>query len=179
MWKGQFVKQVVTPRTKPAQFQQKLLEPESSAFCSDRLGPDARVRRRRCAGDGGDMEKQTDTFYLEAARQIKTETTTQKFLLLYLASHTEKGGQFSVGLDQMVRETGLSERTICRTTADFKAAGILTWTRGYGNRFTGVDGGVTNAYEFNRRELQRLPFIPISQPQPRSKRSEALSEVGN
>jgi len=108
--------------------------------------------------------------YLFLSRRIKAETQTQRYLLQYYAGRADKDGRFSVGVKLTAEETGLSEHTVNRTNADFKQVGILTWTKGHGNRFTGIEGAA-NAYQFDLQRFQQLPFISISKPQPKSRRS--------
>ena len=69
-------------------------------------------------------------------------TVTQRFVLLSYANHANRDGAMSFpGRSTVAAETGCSERTVSRATAQLRAMGLLRvseWPgRGDDGRFTG------------------------------------------
>src|SRR5207245_7145045 len=59
-------------------------------------------------------------------------------------------------LDLIAAETGLSRATVSRINSYFRDHGILTWTKGWGNRFLGKQKGRANTYQFDLLGMQKL-----------------------
>jgi hypothetical protein len=91
--------------------------------------------------------------YLSLAQQAG-QTASQNHLLFHYANRCDKDGRFSVGIDTIAKESHLDRATIFRANAVFKAAGILTWEPGRGNRFNAPGKGTANRYQFDLKRLQ-------------------------
>lgn len=104
----------------------------------------------------------------DLARNANYETRTQQYFGVYFASHTHNDGTFSLGYDQITRESKYHKATIDRAKADFHAAGILDWDKGHGNASM-KKKGVTNKYTWNVAKFEKVvasgTLIAISQRQ--------------
>lgn len=98
--------------------------------------------------------------YLAACRELITDTTVQKTVLLYYAACSNKDGGFISGIELTAYRTSLGRTCVKECNKYFRELGILSWTTRAGR-----DKRKFNVYQIDLPRLQRIvanqpPFVP-------------------
>ncbi len=93
--------------------------------------------------------------FMRTARTIKTESPTQKLILLVLASHAGADGSCWPSYKRLMSESGFtSESTITDALHYLRdTLKIVTWRKGCGNLHR---KGVSNVYRFDFQAMNKL-----------------------
>jgi hypothetical protein len=116
------------------------------------------------------------TMFLELARQCPCKTASQKHVLLYYASRVDKYGRCHPSRETICRETQLSKDTVTVANSALKAAGILTWEKGFKNQH--MAAGVSNRYQLNATAMRKSAASSTSEQSVMLERS-STTELGS
>lgn len=86
------------------------------------------------------------------------ETQAQRNLLQYYASRARKEGWCNPGHDLITHDTGIGHYTIDKANAHFRTLGVLSWKKGWGNRYIG-EKGKSNLYQLDLERMELLTFL--------------------
>lgn len=120
-------------------------------------------------------------------RKSSAETKAQRQLLQYYASRCRKEAWCNPGHELITSDTGIGHFTIDKANAHFRELGVLSWKKGWGNRYS-RGKGKSNLYQLHIDRMELLTFLstatlvdlalPLSQVRTATlKLSTATSEV--
>jgi len=94
--------------------------------------------------------------FVKAASNIHTSKASQKSVLTALASRADRDGVSFPGYERLMKDTSIGSRATIIKALDYlkNDLGILTWVKGWGNRYT--KKGVANRYTLNYENMLRV-----------------------
>jgi len=93
--------------------------------------------------------------YMRTARTIKTESPTQKLILLVLVSHAGADGSCWPSYTRLMSESGFTSKSTITDALQYlrDTLKIVTWRKGWGNLHR---KGVSNVYQFDFQAMKKL-----------------------
>jgi hypothetical protein len=110
---------------------------------------------RRLTKDTGRVTRRTQSLILGTLTPIKTESPTQKLILLVLASHAGADGSCWPSYKRLMSESGFTSKSTITDALQYlrDTLKIVTWRKGWGNLHR---KGVSNVYQFDFQAIKKL-----------------------